>query len=235
MNQSVRLLTFLAALAIATPALAQDGERDATYATASYFNGFQYRPLQVQIEGGPTFGAGTASKDFDSGNNIGLGLTWQPTSHLPLAVRVDGMYERFDDRPALRGQEAAALGTPVDWGNTRMWGGDVDAELHTLLSPRVRLNLLAGGGWYDRRESFYQNGLFYGTFCGWFYCGRGLAFGGYRVAQISTGMRFEENAGAGLEFYLSGGASLFVDARYMRFNRQGQRLDFIPVRVGLRF
>ena len=118
MNQSVKLLTYLAALAIATPALAQNGERDSTYATASYFTGFQYQPLQVQIEGGPTFGARAASTDFDSGSNVGLGLTWQPTSHLPLAVRVDGMYERFDDRPAFRAQEAAALATAVDWGNT---------------------------------------------------------------------------------------------------------------------
>jgi len=235
MNQSVKLLTYLAALAIATPALAQNGERDSTYVTASYFTGFQYQPLQVQIEGGPTFGARAASTDFDSGSNVGLGLTWQPTSHLPLAVRVDGMYERFDDRPAFRAQEAAALATAVDWGNTRMWGGDVDAELHTLLSPRVRLNLLAGGGWYDRRESFYQHGIFNGTFCSWFYCERGLVYGSARVAQISTGMSFEENAGAGLEFYLGPGVSLFLDARYMRFDRKGQRLDFIPVRIGLRF
>jgi hypothetical protein len=235
MSKSVCALAMLAAMGAATPALAQSGERDTVYSTQSYFSGFQYRPFSVQIEGGATLFQGMASQDFHSGDNLGLGFTWRPTSHLPLALRVDGMYEDFRDRPALLGQEAAALGTAVDWGKTRMWGGDVDAELDTLLSPRVRLYFLAGGGWYDRRESFYQRGIAEGVFCGWYFCFTGPALVSFRVAEFSTGMKFEKNAGAGLEFALGGGASLFVDARYERFDQGGQRLDFVPVRIGLRF
>jgi hypothetical protein len=168
MSKSVCALAMLAALGAATPALAQSGERDSVYSTRAYFSGFEYRPFSVQIEGGPTFAEGTASQDFHSGENIGLGLTWRPTSHLPLALRVDGMYEHLHDRPALLSSAAAALGTAVDWGSTKMWGGDADAELDALLSPRVPL--LAG-----RRR------------------------------------------------------------RYVRFDHAGQRLDFVPVRIGLRF
>jgi hypothetical protein len=56
-----------------------------------------------------------------------------------------------------------------------------------------------------------------------------------RVGQVSTGTLFAENAGAGLEFSLGEGASFFVEARYMRFNQHGQRLDFVPIKIGLRF
>ena len=37
----------------------------------------------------------------------------------------------------------------------------------------------------------------------------------------------------GLEFSLGEGASFFVEARYMRFNQHGQRLDFVPIKIGL--
>lgn len=229
MSKSAWPLAVLIAWGAATPALAQYGD------TQSYYSGFQYRPFHVQIEGGPTLPLGTARHDLDSAANVGLGLTWQPTSHLPLAVRVDGMYAKFHDRPPLLARAAATFGTTVDWGRTEMWGGDVDAELDTLLSPRVRLYLLAGGGWYDRRDTFYQRQIAIGLFCGWYYCVSGPFLVGVRVGQTTTGMAFEQNAGGGFEFSLGEGASLFVDARYMRFDTRGQRLDFVPVRIGLRF
>lgn len=238
MSKSICVLAMVATLGTATPALAQSGEYDTDYASQSYsgFSAFQYRPFRVQIEGGPTFGEGMAGRDLDSGTNVGLGLTWQPTSHLPLALSVDGMYEHFHDRPVLLDQAAASVGTTVDWGHTQMWGGDVDAELDTLLSPYVRLYLLAGAGGYDRRDSYFQRQLFTnGVFCGWFYCVQGPFIASVRVAQVTTGMRFEENAGAGLEFSMGQGASFFVDARYMRFDYHGQRLYLVPVRIGMRF
>jgi hypothetical protein len=237
MSQSLKLLTFLAALVIATPALAQYGERDTTtyYPNGSYFSGFAYQPLRVQIEGGAILPEGTAGRDLDSAGNIGLGLTWQPTSHLPLALRLDGMYARLDDRSPLLAQESASVGTTVDWGRTQMWGGDADAELDSMLSPDVRLYLLAGAGGYDRRYSYYGRQIVNGVYCGWYVCFRGPLLAGVRVAQVTTGMQFEENAGAGLEFPLGPGASLFIDARYMRFDEHGQRAYFVPVRIGLRF
>src|SRR5690349_2087086 len=86
MSKSLWPLAVLVALGAATPALAQYGEDDAPY-PSDYFSGFQYRPFHVQIEGGPTLPEGKAGHDLDSAANIGLGLTWQPTSILPLAVR----------------------------------------------------------------------------------------------------------------------------------------------------
>jgi hypothetical protein len=236
MSQSLKVLVILAAVAASTPALAQSGEQDAQYYSGQpSFSAFEYHPIRVQIEGGPTFPAGMTGHDLQSGTNVGGGLTWQPTSHLPLALRVDGMYEQFDERSALLTQAAASLGTTVDWGHTEMWGGDVDAELDTMLSPWVRLYLLAGAGGYDRRDRYYQRQVVNGVICGWFFCEQGSFLTSVRVGESQTGMRFEENAGAGLEFPIGGRASLFVDARYMRFNWHGQKAYYVPLRVGLRF
>jgi hypothetical protein len=235
MNKSIWALALLVAVGAATPALPQTDEQDSEYSTHYYFNGFQYRPFHAQIEGGVTLPEGMAGRDLDSGENLGLGLTWQPASHLPLALRIDGVYQHFHDRSPLLTQAAASLGTPVDWGRTEMWGGDVDAELDTLLGPAVRLYFLAGVGWYDRRDTVYQYGVVNGIACGWYYCFSGPLLASFRVGEASTGLKFEQNAGAGLEFALGGGPSFFIDARYMRFDRAGQRLDFVPIRIGLRF
>lgn len=239
MSKILQALGVLGALTVlAAPALAQNGESDATYSSRSSgsWSGFPYQRFRFQIEGGETLITGAQGSDLHDGENLGFGFTFQPIAHLPLAIRADGMYERFDDRAPLLTKAAARFGTTVDWGHTEMWGGDVDAELDTLLGPRVRLYLLAGGGWYDRRDSYYQPGIAYGVFCGWYFCVSGPLEARFRVGETSTGMLFEQNAGAGLEFALGGGASLFVDARYMRFSEfGGQRLDLIPVRVGLRF
>lgn len=235
MSKSVWSLAVLVALGAATPALAQSDEHYSEYPAPYYFSGFRYRPFHVQIEGGVTIPEGMAARTLDNGENLGLGLTWQPTSHLPLAVRVDGIYEHFHDRSPLLTQAAASLGTTVNWGRTEMWGGDVDAELDTLLGPSVRLYFLAGVGWYDRRDRFYQYGVVNGFFCGWYFCFSGPFLASFRVGETSTGLKFQQNAGAGFEFALGGDASFFVDARYMRFDRAGQRLDFIPVRIGFRF
>ena len=235
MSKSVWPLAVLVAMGAATPALAQYGENDSTYSTGSSFSAFRYRPFHVQIEGGPTIAEGALRSDLDSGVNMGLGITWQPFSHLPLALRADGMYQHFHIKPPLLGQAAAALGTPVDWGRTEMWGGDLDAELDTMLSPHVRLYFLAGGGWYDRRDSYFQRALVNGIFCGFFFCFRGPFLANLKVGEASTGLKFEENAGAGFEFALAQGTSFFVDARYMRFDEGGRKQEFIPVRIGLRF
>jgi hypothetical protein len=233
MSKSV-CLAVLVALGAATPALAQYGENDSTYSGSS-FSAFRYRPFHVQIEGGPTIAEDTLRRDLDEGVNIGLGITWQPFSHLPLAIRADGMYQHFHIKPPLLAMAAGALGTPVDWGRTEMWGGDLDAELDTMLSPRVRLYFLAGGGWYDRRDSYFQHAVVNGILCGFYFCFRGPLAVSLKVGEASTGLKFEENAGAGFEFALDPGTSFFVDARYMRFEESGRRQAFIPVRIGLRF
>jgi hypothetical protein len=43
------------------------------------------------------------------------------------------------------------------------------------------------------------------------------------------------NAGIGFEFALSDPATFFIDARFLRIKQGSTYMDFVPIRVGLRF
>jgi opacity protein-like surface antigen len=132
------------------------------------------------------------------------------------------MYQKFEIRPPLLVQATPYFGTRVDEGSAKMWGGDIDAELDFPVSYWARLYLLGGVGWYDQQNSYRQ-----------------LTFGASQmsslVGRVSTGMRFEKNAGVGAEFAIGDRASFFVDARYMRFGPSGAKSDFVPIRFGVRY
>ena len=180
-----------------------------------YCEQFPYSPLRMQIEGGRTITQGWGAQYLDNGMNVGLGLTWQPKAELPLALRADGMYQRFDATQLLITQAAASFGKNIDEGSIKMWGGDIDAEFDLKVGYWTRLYVLVGCGWYDEQNSFHYQGNL--------------------VSRNTTGTHFEKNAGLGVEFANGGSIFFFIDARYMRFNVNGQNLDLIPIRLGLRF
>ena len=230
MSKSILALAAVLLLPAATPALAQDDE---DYYAYPYI--LSYHPFRVQIEGGRTITEGPQIRYLDNGPNLGLGFTWQPLSHLPLAFRVDGMYEKFEMRPPLLAQAAAYFGTRVDEGSSKMWGGDIDAELDFPVGVGARLYLLGGGGWYDQQNSYRQLAFVNGQTCDLLGCASGVSQASSLVARITTGMRFEKNAGVGVEIAISDRASFFVDARYMRFSSSATGRDFVPIRFGVRY
>lgn len=215
MSKSILTLAVALSLAAATPALAQYDQDYYPYALS-------YHPFRLQIEGGRTITQGSQDRYLDNGRNLGLGFTWQPLSRLPLAFRVDGMYEKFEMRAPLLAQAAPYFGTRVDEGSSKMWGGDIDAELDFRVGYWARLYLLGGAGWYDQQNSYRQF-----TF--------GVAQTTSLVGRNSTGMSFEKNAGVGAEFAIGDRATFFVDARYMRFGPSGAKRDFLPIRFGVRY
>jgi opacity protein-like surface antigen len=180
-----------------------------------YCDLFPYKPLRMQIEGGRTITQGWGAQYLDNGMNVGLGLTWQPKAELPLALRADAMYQQFDATQLLVSQAAANFGKNVDEGSVKMWGGDIDAELDLKVTDSARFYFLVGVGWFDEQNSFHYQGTL--------------------VSRNTTGTHFERNAGLGVEFGNGGTMFFFIDARYMRFNINGQNLDLIPIRLGLRF
>ena len=58
--------------------------------------GFRYHALMVQVEGGYTLTHGNTADALNGGWNTGLGVTWYPSPSLPLGLRLDGNYSRFD-------------------------------------------------------------------------------------------------------------------------------------------
>lgn len=196
---------------------------------------FQYHPFRFHIDGGGTITQRSSESSLDNGWNAGLGLSWFPSSQLPLGLRIDGTYNEFDARGTLLNQAAATYGTRVDNGTDKMWGGDVDLELDLPLSAYVRAYLLAGGGWYRQQFTYRQTNFYRGYFCDWYGCGPGYYGIDSIVARNTTAWQFAKNAGLGLEFAMGPRTSFFVEARYLRLNPQDTHSDFLPIRAGLRF
>lgn len=231
MSKSILALAAALSLLAATPALAQDDED-----YFGYPHVLSYHPFRLQIAGGRTITEGSQDHYLDNGLNLGLGFTWQPISHLPLAFRVDGMYEKFEMRPPLLAQASAYFGNTVNEGSSKMWGGDIDVELDFPVGSGARIYLLGGAGWYDQQNSYRQLTFANGQVCGFGGCTQGVSeTSSSLVGRLSTGMSFEKNAGVGMEFAIGDRASFFVDARYVRFSPSGARRDFIPLRIGVRY
>ena len=201
---------------------------ESSYPGGDNVNGFHYHPFRFHIDGGGTLTQKANAQDFDDGWNAGFGLTWYPTSHLPLGLRLDGTYNEFNIKTPLLAQVAQANGTGVYHGFQRMWGGDADLELDLHFSPYVRGYLLAGGGWYKQQTIFRQSYSDNGYGCDWWACG-------LTVARYDTNWTFARNAGLGLEFAMGPDASFFIEGRYMRLNPTDAKSDYIPIRAGLRF
>ncbi len=183
----------------------------------------KYHPLQIQIEGGYSIAAGTTNQDLNGGGNVGLGLTWNPTPALPVGVRVDGSYSWFDDR----GQQLAGTGYNV--GHDDFYGGDADLQLDLAhRSSRAKVYLFGGVGWYrdsaERKTISFVNG----TICYWYWCGPGTFPAVTAVERYTSDWHDAWNAGVGWE------TAIAAD-RYLRIKPNEADLQFVPIRIGLRF
>jgi hypothetical protein len=220
------------------PPQAQYGQPHWVHSVSSIYDedyGFHYHPFRVHIDGGGTVTQQTSENNFDNGWNAGLGLTWYPTSLLPLGLRIDGTYNEFSARGSLLNQASATYGTLINEGTMKMWGGDVDLQLDLHLSHFVRMYFLAGGGWYRQQTTLRQVNYYGGYLCDWWGCEPGFYRSSAIVARNLTEWHFARNAGFGLEFAMGPRASFFAEARYMRLDPTSAKSDFLPIRAGLRF
>jgi opacity protein-like surface antigen len=190
-----------------------------------------YRPIKGQISGGYTATVGTADHQLEDGSNIGFGLAWFPASALPVGIRVDGSYSSFRARDPFLAQ----FGSNFYRGWEDVYGGDVDLQLDLAhSSSRSKIYLLGGAGWYRERATL--RGIVYetGTFCGFYYCETG-SFPFRATDHETTSWRSSWNAGLGWEIAYADGASFFVEARYRQIAPTRDKLQFVPITVGLRF
>lgn len=190
----------------------------------------RYRPIEGQISGGYVATVGTADHELDDGSNVGFGLAWFPTSALPVGIRVDGSYSSFRARDALLAQ----FGPNFYHGWEDVYGGDVDLQLDLTHGSRSKLYVLGGAGWYRERSTL--RGIVYqtGTFCGFYHCDTGT-FPFKATDHETTSWRSSWNAGLGWEMAYADGASFFVEARYRQIAPTEDKLQFVPINVGLRF
>jgi Outer membrane protein beta-barrel domain len=193
---------------------------------------FKYRPLAVQIDAGYSITAGTTNRYLDDGSNFGFGITWFPTSALPLGLRIDGSYSRFRAKDALLNLDGSGFTS----GHEDIYGGDADVQLDLAhRSSRAKMYLFGGAGWYRERTHFRQVSLEYGTICDPYFCAPGFIPVLTGVQRSTSPWHSSWNAGIGWEVSTDDTASFFIEARYQRISEYNNKAQFVPIRLGLRF
>jgi hypothetical protein len=190
----------------------------------------KYHPFTVQIDGGYTATTGTVGDNLDGGSNAGLGLSWFPTSTLPVGIRVDGSYSWF-------GAKNALLNTGnYSYGHEDIYGGDLDLQLNLAhRSSRAQFYLFGGVGRYRAQTVLKQVSIVNGTVCGFYFCGPGY-FPAVTAEQRTTSQWLHAwNAGVGFEVAVAERASFFIEARYLEFLPNSSQSKFVPIRLGFRF
>jgi len=203
------------ALATGTPALAQY--------SYSVYPATTDRPLRWQLYTGAGITTGNTSDFFQDGWLFGGGLTWYPDLRVPLGLRTDINFAQFNATNQL-----LSLTQSYD-GHQHVWSWDFDLEWDLHLTPHARAYFLAGIGPANRTVDLHYG--YAPVYCNPYY---GYCYG-YGYGNSTSDTYFAWNAGAGLEWDVWAGASLFIDARYMSFGPSGSTTEFVPLRVGLRF
>ena len=200
--------------------------------SSSEWSGLKYRALSGQIDGGYTATVGKTDRLLDDGANVGFGLTWYPSSVLPIGLRVDGSYSRFRAREPFRN----FFGNNFTSGHDDLYGGDADLQLDLAThSPWVKMYLFGGAGWYRDQAYLRQVSFEPGVVCDFYFCEHGYVPFVTGTERTTSSWHSSWNAGLGLEIATGGEASFFVEARYQRISAYNDKLQFVPVRFGLRF
>jgi opacity protein-like surface antigen len=183
-----------------------------------------YRPVHFAIEGGWTATAGSTGDNLDDGGNVGVGISFFPSRSLPVGLRIDGSWSRFDAGHAYFDPN----GNYYPHSHENIYGGDADLQFNLAHpSSRYQFYLLGGAGWYREQYVLEQ----FATGCGFYSCGPVVA----GEESSTTGWRSSWNAGIGSEFAMPGGTSFFVEARYQHIASHDSDMQFVPVRFGIRF
>jgi opacity protein-like surface antigen len=190
----------------------------------------KYHPLQVHIDGGYSVTAGSTNQTLNDGPNAGLGLTWTPTASLPVAVRIDGSYSWFDDRHPVQNTAPGYASEHED-----IYGGDADLQLDLAhRSSRQKMYLFGGAGLYRESSEVRRVSTVSGSVCNFYFCRPGeFLVSGWE--STTSNWHDAWNAGLGWETAIADRGSFFIEARYLRIKPNDSKLEFVPIRFGLRF
>jgi len=190
----------------------------------------RYHPFAIHIDGGYTVTTGTTRQSLEGGPNFGLGLTWFPTSALPVGIRVDGSYSWF------RAKDALLNTGNYTYGYEDLYGGDADLQLNLAhRSSAAQVYLFGGAGRYREQTVLRQVSYVSGIVCDYFYCEPGYFPAITAEQRTTTGWHNAWNAGIGMEIAVSDSASFFMEARYLRILPNNSQTKFVPITFGLRF
>ena len=203
-------------IARATPAPTTDTIRTPTQPTMSSESyGMRRGGWYIGLGGGPNIPTGTVNDFYKTGFNVTVPIGWQPLNSA-FGIRFDLGYSR------LNGREAGTNGLLAQPDDPNIWSGTANLTLDLARfgeSRRGALYLVGGGGFYrftdffntDRSDNDPES-----------------AFEGKPVTKGGL------TGGAGLAFPI-GGASLFVESRYVNAFTEGENTRWVPVVIGLKW
>lgn len=212
------VLALLASIPIAGPAYAQ-------------YSGSYEKPVQWHVEGGLNVPTGSDGDLLSTGWNFGFGVVYRPPESM-FGVRFDVNY--WTNNVSAHGvyEAAGASRLDISGGWVDGWSGVLDGELHHAFSDSTYGYALAGIGAYYVKTQLTEVG--YGYVCNpwWYYCYPGV---GDVVVASNSSTHFGWNLGVGIGFHMSGGSSLFVEARYVQIDTPHPEMKYIPIVIGVRF
>lgn len=178
------------------------------------------RDLYWGIAGGANFPQGTAGDTYDQGWNVTMPFGWDPIEN-PWGARMDLSWNQ------LGGRTFSAGATTIQTSNAQVWSATLNGTLRLPMMAgegRTGPYALAGVGLHHLRN-----------FTATVDDGTGVPGDpGFGQFETENTTRFGWNAGAGFAFGV-GGASLFVEGRYVNINTPGRALRYVPVVLGITF
>ena len=195
----------------------------------------QYHPLVVQFESAYSVATDATHEHLDNGSNVHVGLTWFPTSMLPLCFPVDCSYSGFKGISLSVNPASLATGTSDLFEHAHLYGEDLDAERGRRLGLNVEEYYFGGVGTYREQATFKRLSYERRMTCDFYECSSGYFSVASTIERNTTGWLHSWNAGLGFGFALEDPATFLNEVHYLNVDPPGSGLEFASIRMGLRF
>jgi len=196
--------------------------------------GAYYRKGTFFIGGGFNDNVGGSAQYFNSSGTFHMGFGRNVTERFTLQGEYTHNWLSID--PAVI-DRAESDSVQFDNAYASMWSMTLNGVIRFRPGTDMRPWITGGFGYYKRNLQITQNALvywppFWDPWWGW-------VDGGWGPGEAISGERETStigyNVGAGIDFEIEGGASLYIDVRYHYAPMDGTDMQVIPVTFGVRW
>jgi opacity protein-like surface antigen len=187
--------------------------------------------------GGWNVTSGDFGKIVDDTWSLSGGATWWPDGS-PVGLDLDLAWQDFDISKDIIQRYNAATGEEINSGDVSIWSLTTDAIWSPESTGKVSFYLLGGVGVYRLEGKLKATELvYYPPICDpWsWYCRPGGVAPGTVIKAKETATEFGANAGIGINFELTSGSQLYVEAKYHYIDTSSSSTEYVPVLVGYRW
>jgi hypothetical protein len=164
----------------------------------------QYHPLVVQFESAYSIATDATHEYLGNGSNVGVGLTWFPTSMLPPCFPVACSYSGFKGISLSVNLTTLATGTSDLFEHAHLYGEDLDDDRGRRLGLHVQVYYLGGVRTYREQATLKRLSYESRLTCDSYECSYGYFPVVSTIERNTTGWLHSWTAGLGFEFALAG-------------------------------